>query len=172
MAMVLAHRPPLRRTGPALLAAVAGFGVATIVFGFSENFVLSLTMLALTGALDNVSVVVRGTLMQMLTPDDLRGRVAAINSLFISSSNELGGFESGITAWLFGPVLSVVGGGAGTLVVVGVVLLVWPELTRLGPLRAPQPLAESRFPPTKIETEILDRATVCKLAENPGAGGD
>jgi MFS family permease len=135
MAILLAHRPPLRRPGRALLAAVAGFGLATIAFGFSQNVLVSFVALALTGALDNVSVVVRGTLMQTLTPDEMRGRVAAVNTVFISSSNELGAFESGMTAQWFGPVASVVGGGVGTLVVVLLVMLRWPQLVRLGRLR-------------------------------------
>jgi MFS family permease len=137
MAVALAHRPPLRRAGRALLWSVAGFGAATIVFGLSQNVVLSFVMLALTGALDNVSMVVRGTLLQVLTPDEMRGRVSAVNSIFISSSNELGAFESGVTARLFGPVVSVVGGGIGTLLVVAGVMLHWPEVLRLGPLDRP-----------------------------------
>jgi MFS family permease len=136
MAVTLAHRPPLRRAGRALLLAVAGFGLATIVFGISRNVYLSFAMLALTGALDNVSVVVRGTLMQTLTPDDMRGRVAAVNTIFISSSNELGEFESGMVAEWLRPVGSVVFGGVGTLIVVAGVALAWPELVRLGPLHA------------------------------------
>ena len=136
MAVTLAHRPPLRRAGRALLLSVVGFGLATVVFGLSRNFWLSFAMLALTGALDNVSVVVRGTLVQVLTPDAMRGRVSAVNAVFISSSNELGGFESGLTAKLFGPVPSVVGGGIGTVVVVVAVMLCWPEVLRLGPLHA------------------------------------
>ncbi len=144
MAVVLAHRPPLRRAGLSLLLAVAGFGAATIAFGLSTNFYLSLALLALTGALDNVSVVVRGTLMQMLAPDDMRGRVAAVNSIFISSSNELGAFESGLTAHYFGPVASVVGGGVGTLLVVAVAMLRWPALLRLGPLHA---IGKAEAPP-------------------------
>jgi MFS family permease len=142
MAVALAHRPPLRRAGRALLWSVAGFGAATIVFGLSRNVVLSLVMLALTGALDNVSMVVRGTLLQVLTPDAMRGRVSAVNSIFISSSNELGAFESGVTARLFGPVVSVVGGGIGTLLVVAGVMLHWPEVLRLGPLERPAPADE------------------------------
>jgi MFS family permease len=133
VAIRLAHRPPLRRPGAALLASVAGFGVATIVFGVSQNFWLSFLMLAMTGGLDNVSVVVRGTLMQTLTPDEMHGRVAAVNSIFISSSNELGEFESGTVAALLGPVTSVVGGGAGTIVVVLLVMWAWPRLIQLGP---------------------------------------
>ncbi len=92
-------------------------------------------MLALTGALDNISVVVRGTLVQVLTPDAMRGRVSAVNSVFIGSSNELGAYESGETAHWFGPVASVVGGGIGTIVVVVAVMLMWPEVLRLGPLQ-------------------------------------
>jgi MFS family permease len=135
MALVLAHRPPLRHAGRTLLVSVAGFGAATIVFGLSEDPVLSFFMLALTGALDNISVVVRGTLVQMLTPDSMRGRVSAVNTIFIVSSNELGAFESGITAELFGTVPSVVAGGIGTVFVVLGVALRWPEVLRLGSLR-------------------------------------
>ena len=134
MAVTLAHRSPFRRAGRALLLAVTGFGVATIVFGLSRNFALSFTMLALTGALDNISIVVRGTLVQTLTPDEMRGRVSAVNAIFIGSSNELGAFESGITAQLFGPVISVVGGGIGTILVVLLAMLKWPEIYRLGSL--------------------------------------
>jgi MFS family permease len=154
MAIVLAHRPPLRRAGPALLVAVAGFGLATIVFGLSTNYWLSLAMLIVTGALDNISVVVRGTLMQMLTPDEMRGRVAAVNTIFISSSNELGAFESGITAWAFGPVVSVVGGGIGTILVVLVSMLRWPALAQLGPLHRIEPTT-----PTQAEAAIAESET-------------
>jgi MFS family permease len=138
MAAVIAHRPPLRRAGRALLGAVAGFGVATVVFGLSEDVVLSFLMLAVTGALDNISVVIRGTLVQVLTPDAMRGRVSAVNTLFIVSSNELGEFESGVTAAWFGPVASVVAGGVGSVLVVVAVMLIWPQLLRLGPLHAPR----------------------------------
>jgi MFS family permease len=153
MAIVLAHRPPLRRAGPALLFAVAGFGLATIVFGFSTHFGLSFIMLVLTGAMDNVSVVVRGTLMQMLTPDEMLGRVAAVNTIFISSSNELGAFESGITAWPLGPVVSVVGGGIGTLAVVLLVMLRWPSLARLGPLHPVPPSTPTQAEAAAAESE-------------------
>jgi MFS family permease len=136
MALVLAHRAPMRRPGVALLWAVVGFGAATIVFGFSTSFILSFLMLALTGALDNISVVVRGTMVQVLTPDSMRGRVSAVNGIFISSSNQLGDFESGVTAWLFGPVISVVGGGIGTILVVLAVIFLWPDIIGLGPLHA------------------------------------
>jgi MFS family permease len=134
MALVQAHRPPLRRAGPTLLWAVAGFGVATILFGLSRNPYLSFAMLLLTGALDNISVVVRTTLVQTLTPDAMRGRVSAVNGLFIGSSNELGGFESGVTAQLFGPVASVVAGGIGTILVVLAAAGIWPRLRQLGAL--------------------------------------
>ena len=121
MAVLLAHRPPMTRAGLAMLLSVAGFGAATIVFGISRSFALSLVMLFLTGALDNISVVIRHTLVQTMTPDHLRGRVSAVNSLFIGASNELGGFESGMVAHYFGPVFSVVSGGVGTILVVIVI---------------------------------------------------
>jgi MFS family permease len=145
MALIQAHRPPLRRAGPTLLWAVAGFGAATIVFGLSRNPLLSFVMLLLTGALDNISVVVRTTLVQALTPDAMRGRVSAVNGLFIGSSNELGGFESGVTAQLFGPVASVVGGGIGTIVVVLTAARIWPRLRQLGALHELRP--EEDFEP-------------------------
>jgi MFS family permease len=145
MAFWLAHSPPLRRPGLTLLLSVAGFGVATIIFGISEIYWLSFAMLALAGALDNVSVVVRGTLMQRLTPDEMRGRVAAVNTLFISSSNELGEFESGMTAALLGTVGDVVFGGVGTIVVVLLVTWRWPGLIWLGPLHQLQ-LVNPSFP--------------------------
>jgi MFS family permease len=133
-ALVLAHRPPMRQAGKSLLWAVAGFGVATIIFGFSRDPYLSFAMLVLTGALDNISVVVRQTLVQLLTPDEMRGRVSAINAIFIASSNELGEFESGVAARLFGTVASVVGGGIGTVLVVLAVAAKWPNIARLGSL--------------------------------------
>ncbi len=136
MAVLLAHLPPMRRAGLTLLGAVAGFGAAMMLFGLSKSFWLSLIMLAISGALDNISVVVRHTLVQLLTPDPMRGRVSAVNNVFIGSSNELGAFESGITAALFGPVLSVVGGGIGTILVVIAAAKTWPELRRIGPLQA------------------------------------
>jgi MFS family permease len=131
MALLLAHRAPLRHPGRALLWAVAAFGAAIIGFGLSQNLYLSFAMLFLAGAFDNISVVIRGTLMQVLTPDDMRGRVAAVNSVFISSTNQLGAFESGIMAHWLGLVPSVVVGGAGTLAVVVAAALCWPALRRL-----------------------------------------
>ncbi|MEJ1930298.1 MFS transporter [Nostoc sp. NIES-2111] len=135
MAVTLAYLPPLRKAGPALLWSVVGFGVVTIIFGLSRWFWLSLIMLTLSGALDSISVVIRHTLVQIRTPDNLRGRVAAVNSVFISASNELGGFESGLAAALFGPVLSVVGGGIGTILVVIATATIWPGIAKLGSLQ-------------------------------------
>jgi MFS family permease len=139
MALTLAYFPPMRRPGRALLWAVTGFGAATVVFGFSKIYWLSFVALALTGAFDNISVVVRHTLVQVLTPDAMRGRVSAVNSLFISASNELGGFESGAVARFFGPVFSVVSGGIGTIITVWISAWKWPELMRLGRLDEIQP---------------------------------
>jgi MFS family permease len=134
MSLVLTHRPPFERAGRALIWAVVGFGVATIVFGFSRMVWLSMAMLFLTGAFDIVSVVIRHTLVQLLTPDAMRGRVSAVNSIFIGASNELGGFESGLVAQLTSPVISVVSGGIGTLLVVAAVVVGWPQLRRYGRL--------------------------------------
>lgn len=134
MALILAHMPPLKRAGGAMLWAVAGFGAATVVFGLSRNFWLSWAMLFLTGFFDNISVVVRHTLVQLTTPNHMRGRVSAVNSIFIGSSNELGGFESGLVAHWFGPVVSVVSGGVGTLAVVLAWTGLFPGLRRFGSL--------------------------------------
>lgn len=136
MAVVLAHRPPFQRAGRALLWSVAGFGLCIIVFGLSESFLLSAATLFVAGALDGVSVVVRHVLVTVRTPEYLRGRVSAVNSVFIESSNELGGFESGLVAKFFGPVFSVVSGGMGTVIVVVVMAWWLPELRRLGKLEA------------------------------------
>lgn len=137
MAIMLAYLPAFRQAGRTLLIAVAGFGIATIIFGISTSFWLSMLMLLLLGGLDNISVVIRSTLMLTLTPDEMRGRTSAVNSIFISASNELGGFESGLTAALFGPILSVVGGGIGTILVVLAVARIWPQMRRLKTLDAP-----------------------------------
>ncbi len=139
MAVYIAHRPPWQRTGRVLLLAVTGFGVATIVFGISTSLWLSLLMLFLTGAFDNISVVIRNTLVQTLTPDELRGRVSAVNSLFIGASNELGAFESSVVAHWFGPVVSVVSGGIGTIIVVVVTAIRLPELRDYGRLGSTVP---------------------------------
>jgi MFS family permease len=136
--LILAHRP-LERAGRALLWAVIGFGAATIVFGLSRSFALSFLMLFACGATDNVSVVVRHTLVQLLTPDEKRGRVSAVNSLFIGTSNELGGFESGLVAHWLGPLFAVVSGGVGTILVVLAVAWIWPEIRRYGRLTPDEP---------------------------------
>ncbi len=131
VAVVMAYLPPFKSAGKTLLLAVAGFGLATIVFGLSTSFWLSIAMLTLLGGLDNISVVIRSTLLLTLTPDEMRGRISAVNSIFIGTSNELGSFESGLTAALFGPVLSVVAGGIGTILVVLAVTKIWPEMKAL-----------------------------------------
>jgi hypothetical protein len=113
---------------------VAGFGLATIVFGLSRWFALSLLMLGALGALDNISVVIRSTLLLTRTPDSMRGRVNAVHFVFIGISNELGAFESGVAAALLGAVGAVAAGGVGTIVVVALVALAWPEVRRLGRL--------------------------------------
>jgi MFS family permease len=137
MGAALAFRPPMRRAGRALLVAVAGFGLATVGFGLSRDPLVSFACLVLTGAFDNVSVVVRSTLVQLLTPDEMRGRVTAVNGIFVVTSNELGAFESGLTAAWVGPVVSVVGGGIATVLVVLLVAVAWPQVRRLGPLHSP-----------------------------------
>ena len=118
MAIASARWPPRKHAGRAMLTGVLGFGLATLVFGLSRNFALSLVALALCGACDMVSVIVRQTLVQLGTPDAMRGRVAAVNMVFIGASNEVGQFESGITAQWFGTVPAVVLGGAGTIAIV------------------------------------------------------
>lgn len=140
MGAILVNLPPIQPAGKVLLGSVVGFGMVTIVFGLSRSLWLSLLMLVLVGALDNISVVIRHTLAQLWTPDHLRGRVSAINSVFISMSNELGGFESGVVAALLGPIASVVSGGIGTLLVVIVVALLCPDIRNLQELkRTPLP---------------------------------
>ena len=130
MSLFLARHPLQRQVGRTMLAAVALFGGATIVFALSSSFPLSLASLALLGASDMVSVVIRSSLVQLQTPDAMRGRVGAVNSVFIGSSNQLGEFESGLTAAWFGVVPSVVIGGVGTLVVVLLWIRFFPGLTR------------------------------------------
>ena len=130
MSLLLMRWPLRRRIGQRLLGAVALFGLATVVFGLSTHFGLSLLALVITGAADSISVVTRLTLVQMETPDAMRGRVSAVNSIFIGASNQLGEFESGATAAWFGPVLSVVTGGLGTLLVAGAWLRLFPTLAK------------------------------------------
>ena len=139
----IAHASPMRHAGRNMLVAVAGFGGATIIFGLSQSFWLSMAMLVLTGVFDTVGVVVRHTIVQLATPDRMRGRVSAINSVFISVSNELGGFESGLVAHFFGPVISVVSGGVGTIVVVLVAAIKSSSLRRLGSLQDVKPATEN-----------------------------
>ena len=131
MAGILAYNPPKKNAGKLLLMAVAGFGVCTILFAVSTNFYFSLFMLAGTGFFDTISMVVRGTIVQLFTPNEMRGRVSAVNSLFIGSSNELGAFESGAAARLMGLVPSVIFGGGMTLVTVVVAWLRAPKLREL-----------------------------------------
>jgi MFS family permease len=136
MAVGLAHRPLRGRAGQTLLWSVAGFGVLTIVFGVSHSLVLSLAALVLLGAADMVSVIIRATLVQLRTPDEMRGRVMAVDMVFIGTSNELGQFESGLTAQWFGTVPAVVLGGVGTLAVIAMWAWIFPELRRAGELGA------------------------------------
>ncbi len=136
MAIVVAHRPIRRRAGITMLICVAGFGVFTIVFGLSRSLILSLVALFLVGASDMVSVIVRATLVQIATPDEMRGRVNAIDMLFIGVSNELGEFESGLTAQWFGTVRAVVLGGIGTLLVIATWAALFPELRKADQLTA------------------------------------
>lgn len=134
MGVLIAHLPPMKHSGRNMLLAVAGFGASTIVFGLSTNYWLSLAMMFLAGAFDNISVIVRHTLVQLLTPDSMRGRVSAVNSVFIGTSNELGSFESGTLAHLTSPVFSVVFGGIGTICVVGITAIASPSLRKFGSL--------------------------------------
>ena len=139
MSLWLATRPPIRRGGIALLWAVVAFGLATIVFGLSKSYPLSLAALFTLGAADNISVVIRSTVLQLLTPDSMRGRVSAVGVIFIGTSNEIGEFESGVAAQWLGLLPAVVGGGFMTLVTVGAVAKVWPELVQLGSLEHLEP---------------------------------
>ncbi|MBA5801777.1 MFS transporter [Rhizobium changzhiense] len=135
MSIVLARRPLSSNVGRKMLAAVAVFGVATIVFSLSTNIALSVVALFVVGASDTVSVVVRSSLVQLLTPDEMRGRVSAVNSLFIGTSNQLGEFESGMMAAVLGPVATGVVGGLGTIVVVALWMRLFPDLTKVKTLQ-------------------------------------
>jgi MFS family permease len=134
MAMAVAHLRPMKHAGRTLLWCVAGFGIATILFGLSKTFWLSLGLLFLVGAFDSVSVIIRGSIVQLVSPDEMRGRISSVNNIFIGTSNEFGALESGLTAALFGPVISVVAGGIGTVLVVLGVALYWPETRKIGAL--------------------------------------
>lgn len=134
MSLWLAYRPPMQRAGEALFRSIAAFALFTIAFGLSRNLWLSFGCLALSGAVDMVSVVVRSTLLQLLVPDHLMGRVTSVNAIFIGSSNEIGSFESGLTAKLFGAVPAVLLGGGLTLAIVAVTAKLAPELKAVGRL--------------------------------------
>jgi MFS family permease len=131
MSLFLAHRPPFNRAGPTLLFAVATFAVCIVGFGLSRSFYVSAALLLLSGMADNVSVLIRSTLVQVLTPTEMLGRVSSVNSIFIGSSNELGAFESGVAARLLGTVPAVVFGGIASLAVVGIVAATIPRLRRM-----------------------------------------
>jgi MFS family permease len=136
MAVLLAHRPLRGRSGTTLLWSVAGFGIFTIIFGISHSLAISLIALLLLGASDMISVIIRATLTQLATPDEMRGRVTAVDMIFIGTSNEFGQFESGVTAQWFGTVPAVILGGIGTLVVIAVWAWLFPELRHAGELNA------------------------------------
>jgi MFS family permease len=131
MSAYLAYHPPLDKSGRSLLFAVSGFGASIILFALSKNFYLSLFLLFMSGLFDNISVVIRWTIMQLVAPDEMRGRIASVNNVFIGSSNEIGSFESGVAAKLIGLVPSVVFGGGMTLLVVAVTATAAPRLRRL-----------------------------------------
>jgi MFS family permease len=152
MAVLLAHWPLRGRSGPTLLWAVAGFGIFTILFGVSRSLTLSLIALLLLGASDMISVIIRATLTQLATPDEMRGRVTAVDMIFIGTSNEFGQFESGVTAQWFGTVPAVVLGGIGTLVVIAVWAWLFPELRHAGEL-------------TSIQSSSLQDATVVDVEQ-------
>src|SRR5437667_5859728 len=133
-ALAVAHLPPMKQAGKTLLWCVSGFGIATIIFGLSKAFWLSLGVLFFVGAFDSVSVIIRGSIVQLITPDEMRGRVSSVNNIFIGTSNEFGALESGLTSALFGPVVSVVAGGIGTILVVLGVAFRWPETRKIGAL--------------------------------------
>ncbi|HEY5533395.1 MAG TPA: MFS transporter [Ignavibacteria bacterium] len=131
MALYLTRKPPLENAGRNLLFCIAGFGISIIVFAVSRNFYLSLLTLALSGMFDSVSVVIRQTIIQLKTPENMKGRVSAVNSIFIGSSNEIGAFESGLAAKLMGIVPSVIFGGVMTLIVVIIVAVSFPVIRKL-----------------------------------------
>lgn len=152
MALLLATKPRLSPAGPMLLASVAAFGITIIGFGLSTSLTLSILLLGLGGAVDNVSVIIRHVLVQARTPNSLRGRVSAVNTVFIECSNELGAFESGLVAYWFTPVISVVSGGIGTLLVVAGVAICFPALRRLRDLRSVDPALDSVAAPVGTTT--------------------
>jgi MFS family permease len=128
--LVATRRPPGRHAGRSLLVCVAGFGLSMIVFGMSTTFIVSIGALFVSGVTDGVSMIIRSTILRVLSPEAIRGRVAAVNWVFIGASNELGAFESGVAARLFGAVPTVVAGGVFTLAIVGAVAVTVPSLRR------------------------------------------
>ena len=148
MSLVMARFPLSRRAGKRLFLCVAIFGAATLIFGLSRNLWLSLAALAISGAADTISVIIRGSLLQLATPPEMRGRVSAVNSLFIGASNELGEFESGLTAQWWGAVRATVIGGIGSLMVAGLWTVIFPDLRHADQLtsaslrKAAEPIAE------------------------------
>jgi len=134
MAIAIAHRPLKNRAGATMLWCVAGFGLCTVIFGVSRSFAISVLALFLVGATDMVSVIVRATLIQVATPDEMRGRVNAVDMIFIGASNELGQFESGITAHWFGVVPAVILGGVGAIIVTGLWAWMFPQLRKVNQL--------------------------------------
>jgi MFS family permease len=138
MALLLAHRPFRRRAGATTLWCVGGFGAFTVLFGISRSLVLSMVALMLVGSMDMVSVVVRSTLVQLATPDEMRGRVSAVEMIFIGASNEIGQFESGLTAQWFGTVPAVIMGGVGTLIITALWAWNFPEIRRVEQLSSVQ----------------------------------
>jgi MFS family permease len=171
MGALLAYHPLRKKAGDTMLVAVAIFGIATIVFGLSRSFVLSLVALTVSGAADMVSVVVRLTLVQLSTPPEMRGRVSAVNMAFINASNELGEFESGITAALWGAVPAVLVGGAGTCVVVALWAWLFPELRKLDTLSAvaaPLRGASPSSPPPDTAEGLVRSASPASAGKSPG----
>jgi len=153
MAIVVAHWPLRRKAGAAMLWCVFAFGVFTIIFGASRNVVVSLLALILLGASDMVSVIVRHTMVQLATPDEMRGRVSAVNMVFIGASNEVGQFESGLTAQWFGTVPAVILGGVGTIVIVGLWAWLFPPLRQVDELM-PQSIPAVASVNATLETEV------------------
>jgi MFS family permease len=131
MSLFLAYNPPVKNSGKKLFLAVSGFGICIILFAVTTNFYLALFLLLLSGMFDNISVVIRSTIIQLFTPDEMRGRVASVNSIFIGSSNEIGSFESGLAARIMGLVPSVIFGGAMTLITVASAFKLAPKLRRM-----------------------------------------
>jgi hypothetical protein len=147
MSFAIAHRGPFNRAGITLLATVAAFGLATILFGLSRSFGVSLGALALIGAFDAISVVIRDTMELTFPPDQMRGRVGSVHYIFIGMSNEFGEFESGVAAALLGATTAVVLGGIGTLLVVPVIAVLWPQVRQMRQIELPPaPVAVDPIP--------------------------